>query len=127
MGRLADGDAAAMRTTRGNAGCDWRRGGFERSSPNPTRSSAEVVAFYTEHRTALLAHSLRFVLSSGIFLWFVAALRSYLARAEGHPDPGVHRRLRGGITWIVINLVVQARRSLWPGPRTAPCSRKTRR
>lgn len=82
--------------------------GFERSTPNPNRSPAEVVAFYIEHRTALLAQSLLFVLSSGIFLGFIAALRSYLAHVEGHTDRLASIAYAAGMTWIVLNLAVQA-------------------
>jgi hypothetical protein len=82
--------------------------GFERSAPNPDRSPAEVVVFYTEHRGALLAQSLLFVLSSGILLWFLAALRSYLARAEGHTDRLPSVAYAAGIAWLLLNLAVQA-------------------
>ena len=82
--------------------------GFERSTPKPNQTPTEVVAFYTDHRSALLAQSLLFVLSAGIFLCFLAALRSYLARAEGHTDQLASITYAAGMAWIVLNLAVQA-------------------
>lgn len=82
--------------------------GFERSTPNPNQTPTEVVAFYTDHRGALLAQSLLFVLNAGIFLWFLAALRFHLARAEGHTDQLASIAYAAGMAWIVLNLAVQA-------------------
>lgn len=81
---------------------------FERSTPNPNPSASDVVNFYVENRSALLVQSLLFVLSSGIFLWFLAGLRSRLARTEGHTDKVSSIVHAAGVTWIVINLVMQA-------------------
>jgi hypothetical protein len=81
---------------------------FERSTPNPNPSPAEVVDFYVDNRAALLVQSVLFVLSSGIFLWFLAGLRSRLARAEGHSDRVSSIVHAAGVAWVVVNLVVQA-------------------
>ncbi len=81
---------------------------FERSTPDPDPSAAEVVEFYVANRSALLVQSLLFVLSAGIFLWFVAGLRGRLARAEGHTERVSSIVYGAGIAWIVVNLVVQA-------------------
>lgn len=81
---------------------------FERSTPNPDPSPVEVADFYLANRTELLVQSLLFVLSAGIFLWFVAGLRGYLARAEGHTDRLSSIAYAAGVVWIVLNMAVQA-------------------
>jgi hypothetical protein len=78
---------------------------FERATPDPDQSPAEVVAFYTDHRAALLAQSLLFVLSAGIFLWFLAALCSFLSRVDDRLSPLV---LTAGLAWILLSMAVQA-------------------
>ena len=82
--------------------------GFERSTPDPDPSAAEIVEFYVANRSALLVQSLLFVLSAGLFLWFVAGLRSHLARAEGHTDRVSSIVYAAGIVWVTVNLAVQA-------------------
>lgn len=59
--------------------------GYERSVPDPDRTPAEVLDFYVRNGSELLAQSLLFVLSSGIFLWFLGNLHTFLARIEGRP------------------------------------------
>lgn len=81
---------------------------FERGTPDPRPSAAAVVDFYVVNRGALLVQSLLFVLSAGLFLWFVAGLRGYLARAEGHSDRVSSIVYAAGIAWITVNLAVQA-------------------
>lgn len=81
---------------------------FERSTPDPEPSATEVVEFYVANRSALLVQSLLFVLSAGIFLWFVAGLRGRLARAESHNDRVSAIVYAAGIAWIVLNMAVQA-------------------
>jgi hypothetical protein len=56
----------------------------------------------------LLVQSLLFVLSAGIFVWFLAGLRSYLDRAEGHGGRISMLAHSAGLTWIVIEMLVQA-------------------
>ena len=93
LGALALGGAAVM---------------FERGTPDPHPSAAEVVDFYVANRSALLVQSLLFVLSAGLFLWFVAGLRGHLARAEGHTDRVAAIAYAAGIVWITVELAVQA-------------------
>ena len=81
---------------------------FERSTPDPNPSAAEVVDFYVDNRSALLVQSLLFVLSAGLFLWFVAGLRGHLARAEGHTDRVASIAYAAGIAWITVEMAVQA-------------------
>lgn len=81
---------------------------FERSTPNPDPSPAELVAFYAEQHNALLAQSLLFVLSAGLLLWFLASLRAFLARTEGHTDRISAIAHAAGLTWILLNLATQA-------------------
>jgi hypothetical protein len=81
---------------------------FERSTPNPDPSDVEVVGFYVDSRSALLTRSLLFVLSSGVFLWFLAGLRSRLDRAEGHTGRLSSVVYAVGMAWIIVNLLVQA-------------------
>jgi len=81
---------------------------FERSTPNPNPTPDEVVAFYSDHRTELLAQSLLFVLSAGIFLWFLGSVRAHLARAERGNGRLTSIAYAAGLVWIVVNLAVQA-------------------
>ena len=81
---------------------------FERSTPNPHPSAADVVDFYVTNRSALLVQSLLFVLSAGLFLWFLAGLRAHLARAEGHTDRVSSIVYAAGIGWLTVNMAVQA-------------------
>ncbi|HET9139806.1 hypothetical protein [Actinophytocola sp.] len=82
--------------------------GFERSVPDPDRTPAEVLDFYLRNGSELLAQSLLFVLSSGLFLWFLGGLRTFLARIEGRPARMASIAYAAGIAWIVLNLAVQA-------------------
>jgi hypothetical protein len=82
--------------------------GFERSVPDADRSPVEVVDFYVRNHSVLLAQSLLFVVSSGIFLWFLGGLRTFLSAVEGEPARLSSAAYASGIAWIVVNLCVQA-------------------
>jgi hypothetical protein len=82
--------------------------GFERAVPNPDQSPGEVVDFYVRNQHELLAQSVLFVISAGIFLWFLAGLHSYLRGVEGEPPWLSSAAYAAGIAWIVVNLCVLA-------------------
>jgi hypothetical protein len=55
---------------------------LERPWPD-TREPAELPEFLADNRAAIVAQSLLFLVSAGLFMWFLASLRSHLAGAEG--------------------------------------------
>lgn len=84
---------------------------FERGAPNAGAPVEEVVAFFADNRGALLAQSLLFVLSAGIFLWFLGSLRGFLLRAEGGTGTLSTVAFGAGVVGIGINMLVQAPQS----------------
>jgi hypothetical protein len=82
--------------------------GFERAAPDPDQSPVEVVDFYVRNHMELLTQSLLFVISSGIFLWFLGGLRTFLSTVEGEPARLSSVAYAAGIAWIVVTLGVQA-------------------
>lgn len=84
---------------------------FERGAPNVGAPVEEVVASFADNRGALLAQSLLFVLSAGIFLWFLGSLRGFLLRAEGGTGRLSTVAFGAGLVGIGINMLVQAPQS----------------
>jgi hypothetical protein len=80
-----------------------RGAGIEASAP------AEVtVDLFANNRELLLAQSLLFVVSTGFFVLFVSALRSFLIRAEGGTGVLATTVFGAGLVWAAISLVAQA-------------------
>lgn len=80
-----------------------RGAGIEASAP------AEVtVELFANNRELLLAQSLLFVVSTGFFVVFVSALRSFLIRAEGGGGVLATTAFGAGLVWSAISLVAQA-------------------
>lgn len=81
---------------------------FERGAPPADASGAESLAYFVTYRRELLAQSLLFVLSSGVYLWFFGSLRSFLQRAEGG-DGRVSMIVFGaGVVWAGLQMVFQS-------------------
>lgn len=77
---------------------------FER--PWPAASDpGSFPAFLDAYRDAILAQSLLFVLSAGVALWFVGALRGFLSRAEGGTAPISGIAFGAGVVWAGLNVV----------------------
>jgi hypothetical protein len=57
-------------------------GALERGWPSGSDPHA-VARFIAANRPAILAQSMLFVLSTGIYLWFLSSLCTFLRRAEG--------------------------------------------
>jgi hypothetical protein len=75
----------------------------------PSTDDAAVIAdFVADHRGALLAQSMLFVISAGIFLWFVGSLRSFLLRAEGATGRLSGVAFGAGIAWAGASMAGQA-------------------
>lgn len=81
---------------------------FERGTISVDDPVAKITAYFANNRSALLAQSLLFVLGAAIFVWFVGALRSYLARAEGAAGMLSSVAFGAGIAWVGISLAAQA-------------------
>jgi len=57
---------------------------LERPWPS-TSDPAAFPAFLADNRDAILAQSMLFLISAGLFMWFLGALRSFLIEAEHAP------------------------------------------
>lgn len=86
----------------GAAGAALERGWPRASEP------AAVADFVAHHRTAILAQSMLFVLSAGIFLWFLGSLRAFLARAEGASGESSMVAFAAGSVWAAMSMMAQA-------------------
>ena len=82
-------------------------GALERGWPSAADPAA-VASFIEQHRTAILGQSMAFVLSAAIYVWFFAALRSLLARAEGEGSVLSSLAFGGGLVWAALQMVSQA-------------------
>lgn len=69
---------------------------------------ATISAYFTGHRTTLLVQSLLFAVGAGIFLWFLATLRGFLAHAEGDAGTLSGVAFGAGVAWVAISLAAQS-------------------
>jgi hypothetical protein len=67
-----------------------------------------ITAYFVDNRPALLAQSLLFVISTGILMWFLGSLRSFLARAEGRTGMLSEVAFGAGMVYVAISLAAQA-------------------
>ncbi|MCZ7571676.1 MAG: hypothetical protein M5U01_24260 [Ardenticatenaceae bacterium] len=81
---------------------------FERGAPPANAPIEETLAFFAEYRGELLAQSLMFVLSAGVYLWFFGSLRSFLLRAEGGTGTLSTVAFGAGVIWAGIQMVFQS-------------------
>lgn len=81
---------------------------FERGAPPASAPAAEALAFFVRYRSELLAQSLVFVLSAGVYLWFFGEVRSYLARAERTPAGLSTVAFGAGVVWASLQMVMQS-------------------
>jgi hypothetical protein len=82
-------------------------GALERGWPTGNDPAA-VAAFVAEHRAAILGQSMLFVLSAGIYLWFLGSLRDFLTRAEGGTGRISAVVFGAGTTWVALSMMAQA-------------------
>lgn len=81
---------------------------FERGAPPAGAPAAEVLAFTVQYRQELLAQSLMFVLSAGVYLWFFGSLRTYLMRHEGEAGSLASVAFGAGVVWAGLQMVFQS-------------------
>ncbi len=82
-------------------------GALERGWPSADDPTA-VAAFVAAHRSAILGQSMLFVVSAGMTLWFLGAVRERLARAEGSTE-GLSAVVFGaGCVWAALQMAAQA-------------------
>ncbi len=82
-------------------------GALERGWPSASDPAA-VARFVAENRTAILAQSMLFLLSSAVFLWFVGTLRAFLRRGEGGSGRLSAVAFGAGVAWIALGMAAQA-------------------
>lgn len=82
-------------------------GAMERGWPSASDPAA-VATFVASNRTAILAQSMFFLASSGIYIWFLGALRDVLFDAEGGNGPLSTIVFGAGMVWIAISMLAQA-------------------
>jgi hypothetical protein len=80
---------------------------LERPWPS-TSDPAGFPAFLAGNRGAILAQSMLFVISAGIFMWFLGGLRSYLIEAEGATGRLSTLAFAAGMIGYGLNVVGQA-------------------
>jgi hypothetical protein len=71
-------------------------------------SARELTDFYARNRDALLAQSLLFLIGAGIFQWYVASVRAYLARAVGRAGELSLIVFGAGVAWTAVSVAAQA-------------------
>jgi hypothetical protein len=81
---------------------------FERGAPPANAPVGETLAFIARYRSELLAQSLLFVLSAGVYLWFFGSLRTYLHRAEGDLGTISGVGFGAGVLWAGLQMVMQS-------------------
>lgn len=74
-------------------------------APPLDSSSAEVSAYFSDNRQALLIQGFTFMLASAAFIWFVASIRSYMARVEEGTGRLASAAFGAGITGIAASFV----------------------
>lgn len=78
---------------------------FERPWPD---DPAALSAFIADHRSAILAQSLLFVLSAAAYLWFLGSLRSFLLGGESGSGRLTGVAFGAGLVWAGMNIAGQA-------------------
>lgn len=81
---------------------------FERGAPPANAPIHEALAFLAAYRSELLAQSLMFVLSAGVYLWFFGSLRAFLLRAEGGTGRLSTVVFGAGVIWAGLQMVLQS-------------------
>src|SRR4029079_13051776 len=81
---------------------------FERGAPPANAPVEESLAFFRAYRSELLAQSLLFVLSAGVYIWFFGSLRSFLLRAEGETGRLASVAFGAGVIWAGLQMVLQS-------------------
>jgi hypothetical protein len=81
---------------------------FERGAPPANAPVEEALAYFAAYRSEMLAQSLLFVLSAGLYLWFFGSLRSFLLRAEGGAGGLSTVAFGAGVTWAGLQMVLQS-------------------
>ena len=80
---------------------------LERPWPS-TSDPAAFPAFLADNHGAILAQSMLFVISAGLFMWFLASLRSFLIEAEGATGRLSTLAFTAGMIGYGLNVVGQA-------------------
>lgn len=80
---------------------------LERPWPS-TSDPAAFPAFLADNRGAILAQSMLFVISAGLFMWFLSSLRSFLIEAEGATGRLSTLAFAAGMIGYGLNVVGQA-------------------
>jgi hypothetical protein len=81
---------------------------FERGAPPANAPVEQSLAFFRAYRSELLAQSLLFVLSAGVYIWFFGSLRSFLLRAEGETGRLASVAFGAGVIWAGLQMVLQS-------------------
>jgi hypothetical protein len=82
-------------------------GALERGWPSANDPDA-VARFIAANKPAILGQSMAFVLSAGIYMWFFASLRAFLARAEGEIGRLSALVFGAGLVWTGLQMAAQA-------------------
>lgn len=82
-------------------------GALERGWPDAGDPLA-VAAFIAEHRTAILGQSMCFLLSSALYVWFIATLCRRLESFEAGRGELSRIALGAGMVWVAISMMAQA-------------------
>jgi hypothetical protein len=82
-------------------------GALERGWPSASNPVA-VADFIATHRSAIPAQSMVFLLSTGIYLWFLGVLRGFVLRAEGGTGTLGTVAFGAGCVWAGISMAAQA-------------------
>jgi len=80
---------------------------LERPWPS-TSDPAAFPAFIADNRDAILAQSMLFLTSAGLFMWFLGVLRSFLIEAESAPGRLSTLAFTAGMIGYGLNMVGQA-------------------
>ena len=81
---------------------------FERGAPPANAPIEDAVAYFVTYRRELLAQSLLFVLSAGVYLWFFGSLRSFLRSAGRETARLATVAFGAGVSWAALQLILQS-------------------
>jgi hypothetical protein len=81
---------------------------FERGPVSASDPVGQIADYFTDNQGALRAQGLLFLISAGIFLWFLGSLRSFLMRAEGGAGRLSAVAFGAGVASTVITVVALA-------------------
>lgn len=68
-------------------------------------SSAEISAYFSDHRRGILFQNFMYLLASAAFIWFISSVRSYMKRIEGDTGRLASAAFGAGIAGVAASFI----------------------